>query len=142
MWACPRGMDLRSRRLGLPDGLFLSAAMYEIPPPGVTFLSARRAKLDAPASAILPGGQVTGCITRTTWLLLSYGFFLARDGALGPTTCSCISAGALATHRQITAMAHAAHITSHFNHQAPDSWWNQRIASRMTWACFQPGWSA
>jgi hypothetical protein len=53
-------------------------------------------------------GQVTGCITRTAWLLLSYCFFLARDGALGPTTCSCIGAGALATHRQITAMAHAA----------------------------------
>ena len=47
-------------------------------------------------------------MTSPASLLLSDGFFLARDGALGPTTCSCIGVGALALHRQITAMAHGA----------------------------------
>src|SRR5215471_13950243 len=53
MWACPRGIDLRSRRLSLPDGFFLSAAMYEIPPrryvPFSQMSEARRASVGNPA---------------------------------------------------------------------------------------------
>src|SRR5262245_22485460 len=47
-------------------------------------------------------------------LLLSYGFFLARHRPLGSTARAGIGAGALTTHREVTAMAHTA-IAANFN---------------------------
>src|SRR5438105_10788075 len=54
------------------------------------------------------------CCHTSRALLLSYSFFLAGHCSLWSTTCTCIGARALATNRQVAAMAHTT-ITADFD---------------------------